>query len=69
MEEFKSNKLRKPTVTTCCGSLNYAVTDGGDICYSCNKIEPFKRRTATAEDMRKNGINVSDKIFEEMYDE
>jgi len=65
---YEWHKLTRPAVTKCCGSYNHACTTEGDLCYTCNKITPDNIRIGTAEDSRKNGVNISDDKFEEMYE-
>ena len=67
MSEFKWEKMQRPSVTRCCGSLNWTCTEEGDLCHECDKITPDNLRVATALDLRLNGAYVSDLVFEEMY--
>jgi len=69
--EFQWSKPRRPNVTKCCGSIAWTCLsgqNGGDLCHTCNLTTPDNIRVATAEDMRKNGINVTDEEFEEMFE-
>lgn len=75
MEKFKWIKMKKPTVTKCCRSFNHTQVQandlagtGGDMCGVCKKIDPDGIRLATAEDMRFNGLNITDTEFDAMYE-
>lgn len=67
MIEFLWHKFDKPIVTICCGSLNWAESNLGTICYKCKKISPGGKRTATSKDMCDNGISLTEEQFEESY--